>query len=246
MTLADAVSALKARLDLPAHPYFVALEDGAFTREDFVETQVQFLFAVVFFSRPMAVLAARLPRPEQRLSILENVFEEHGEGNLSLSHERTFLELLDRLGVARDELDARALWPEVRAFNTCLTGLCDHDDVYTAVAALGVIEDLFSGISARIGRAIIARGWVSAEDIVHYGTHEELDQEHCAEFYDIIRDSYEAHPRHRYQIDQGLELGAWIFLQMYEGLYRGRARRWSREVSGPHSLAEGWYVNEQF
>ena len=52
-----------------------ALADGSFSREDFVETQVQFLFAVVFFSRPMAVLAGRLPRPEQRLSLLENVHD---------------------------------------------------------------------------------------------------------------------------------------------------------------------------
>jgi hypothetical protein len=31
-----------------------------------------------------------------RLSLLENVHDEHGEGNLSLSHERTFLTLLQR------------------------------------------------------------------------------------------------------------------------------------------------------
>jgi hypothetical protein len=33
------------------------LADGSFDREDFVETQIQFFFAVVFFSRPMMALA---------------------------------------------------------------------------------------------------------------------------------------------------------------------------------------------
>ena len=73
---------LKQRLNAIENPYLRALRDGSLSREDFIETQVQFLFAVVFFSRPMAVLAGRLPRPEMRLALLENVHDEHGAGNL--------------------------------------------------------------------------------------------------------------------------------------------------------------------
>ena len=46
-----------------------------------------------------------------------------------------------------------------------------------------------------------------------------------------------------YLIEQGLELGAYIFMTMYQQLYRSRARRWTRQVSGPHSLTDGWYLN---
>ena len=237
------VKALKARGEVDRNPYFAALADGSFSREDFVETQVQFLFAVVFFSRPMAVLAGRLPRPEQRLSLLENVHDEHGGGNLSLSHERTFLALLSRLGETPASIERRALWPEVRAFNTALAGLCVGDDCYTGLAALGVIEDLFSGISARLGRAIVQRGWLAPEALVHYATHEVLDVSHADGFYNVVEGPYAAHPRHAYQVTQGLELGAYVFLRMYEDLHRARARRWTREVGGPHSLADGWYLD---
>ena len=82
------------------NPYIVALEDGSFSLDDFVETQVQFFFAVAFFSRPMAALAARIPHSLLRLEVLRNVWEEHGEGNPSLYHETTFRELLDKLGYA--------------------------------------------------------------------------------------------------------------------------------------------------
>ena len=57
-TLADEIKALKDDLTIEYNPYFASLADGSFSREDFIETQIQFLFAVVFFSRPMAVLAA--------------------------------------------------------------------------------------------------------------------------------------------------------------------------------------------
>ena len=242
-TFEETVRAAKARHPLDEHPYFRALADGSFSREDFVETQIQFLFAVVFFARPMAALAGRIGRPEQRVSLLTNIDDEHGHGNLRLSHERTFLALLSRLGVTQEQVEARALWPEVRAFNTTLAGAAVMDDLYTAIAVFGFIEDRFATISARIGRAIIDRGWLEEASIVHYATHEKLDVEHAEGFYQLLRGPFAAHPRHAYQIEQGLELGAYIFLRMYEDLHRSRARRALRAVRGPHSLADGWYLD---
>ena len=236
------IDALKLRHNALENPYLVALRDGSMSREDFVETQIQFLFAVVFFSRPMAALAGRLPRPQMRVPLLDNIRDEHGDGRLTVCHENTFLELLARLGVARAEIDRRALWPEVRAFNTTLAGLCTLDDALTGLAALGIIEDMFAGISAAIGKGIAARGFLPVDHLVHYTTHESLDVQHAEGFYAGLYESYATHPRLRYEIDQGLELGAYIFMTMYEGLYRARARRWTREVRGPHSVADGWYV----
>jgi pyrroloquinoline-quinone synthase len=184
------------------------LSDGSFEREDFVETQIQFLHAVVYFPRPMAVLAARLPRPEQRLSLLENVQDEHGGGDLTGSHERTFLTLLERLGVSSSGIDRRAQWPEVRAFNSTLLGVCAHDDLPTALALLGVIEDLFSGIAAQIGRLIVERGWLRVEELTHYPTHEVLDLGHAEGFYRLIEPLTRTDSRAAYQVEQGLELGA--------------------------------------
>lgn len=238
------VRELAARLAPLENPYLVGLADGSMTREDFVETQIQFLFAVVFFSRPMSALAGRLPRPEMRMSLLENVFDEHGHGRLRFSHEATFLELLGRLGVTPDAIERRALWPEVRAFNTTLAGVCVMDDTLTGLATLGIIEDTFAKVSASLGRSIVSRGFLPADRIVHYKTHEELDEEHAEGFYRVLDGPWAAHARHRYQIQQGLELGGYAFMQLYRGLWQARARRVSREVGGPHSLADGWYLGD--
>jgi hypothetical protein len=237
------IERLKQRLSVQANSYLTSLAGGDMSRDDFVETQIQFLFAVAFFSRPMAVLAGRLPRPEMRLSLLRNVSDEHGSGDLRFSHERTFLLLLSRFGVTLEDVERRALWPEVRAFNTTLAGLCTLDDTMTALAALGMIEDLFSEISAAIGSGIIARGWLPREEVVHYATHETLDVTHADGFYRALDGPYSEHPRHAYQIEQGLELGAYVFLRMYADLHAARGRRWMRTVRGPHSLADGWYLD---
>lgn len=239
------IDTLKQGYKLDEHPYFKHLDNGSFVRDDFVETQIQFLFAVVFFSRPMAVLASRLPRPEQRFSTLYNVMEEHGGGNIRASHESTFYAFLVSMGVEPAYIEKRSLWPCVRNFNTTLGGVCLMDDVYTAVAAMGIIEDLFSDISARIGQSVIKQGWLQRSELLHYPTHQELDEEHAEEFYHIIRPLYGSHPRIDYQIEQGLELGAYIFLTMYQELYATRQRRSERKVAGPHSMADGWYLDPE-
>lgn len=236
----SAIDALKARLRPHENPYFTGLLDGSFAREDFVETQLQFLHAVVFFSRPMLVLAARLPSPEARLSLLANVLDEHGRGDLSLSHERTFLALLARLGVSRAELDRRALWPEVQAFNAALAGVCAVDDVPTALAALGIIEELFSELSGLVGRGILARGWLAPDELVHYPAHERLDLEHAEGFYRWIAGPHASGPRVAYQVEQGLALGAHLLLRLYEELHRARERRAFRAVTGPHGALHDW------
>jgi pyrroloquinoline-quinone synthase len=234
------VHGLKERLAARDLAYVRGLHDGSLSREDFIETQIQFFFAVVFFSRPMLALAGRLPRPELRLALLDNVADEHGHGKLRLSHESTFLELLARFGVSPAAIESRALWPEVRTFNTALSGLCLLDDVPTALSALGMIEDLFSAISGRIGQGIAARGWLPLAEIVHYATHETLDEIHADSFYSPLEANYDQ-PRARYQIQQGLELGGHLLVDLYRHLWNNRARRWQRSVSGPHSLSEGWY-----
>ena len=223
------------------NPYIRGLEDGHLSREDFLETQVQFYFAVVFFSRPMAVLAAKIPSSRQRVEILRNVWEEHGEGDTDGRHGASFLELLHRLeGLSLEDVERRALWPEVRAFNTCLVGTCTLDDWEVGAGMLGIIEHQFAEISTRIGRAIVERGWLPEGRIVHYALHQELDQRHSADFFEALEPAWERDERVRYRIEQGLQLGAYVFDRLYRGLWEARTRRVESAIARPqdHLYAE--------
>jgi pyrroloquinoline-quinone synthase len=220
------------------NPYFLALDNEDFSQEDFIETQIQFYFAVVFFSRPMAAVAAKIPSADQRLEIVRNVWEEHGEGNASLAHGSTFLELLRRLGgITPADVDARALWPEVRAFNTALIGAAVLDEHLVSVAMMGMIERMFVEISGRIGRGIVARGWLPSEHMIHYSLHEELDVKHAEDFFALLRPSWSERPADRYYIEQGLRLGAYVFDRLYRDLYAARERRVVAVDRGAHTRA---------
>jgi pyrroloquinoline quinone (PQQ) biosynthesis protein C len=227
MTLDTLIQNILKETDYRNNPYFLNLDNGQFDKSDFVETQIQFYYAVIFFSRPMAALAGKIPSPELRLEVLRNVWEEHGEGNLSHGHGGTFLELLKRLGgITPEQVFSRGLWPEIRIFNTTLTGATVLDDFLVGVGTMGIIERMFSDISAWIGQGILKRGWLQQENMIHYHLHEKLDIRHSQDFFDILQRAWAISDENRYQIEQGLRLGATLFNGLYAGLWQSRKKRW--------------------
>jgi pyrroloquinoline-quinone synthase len=207
-----------ARCQIMDNPYFATLREGRMPLECFQRTQEQFYFAVVFFAQPMAALVARIPNPRQRLDILHNVVEEHGEFNSREFHETTFKRFLRSIRCRPEKLDDLELWPEVRAFNSVLATACLHDQIETGIACMGIIEYAFADISALIGGSVTRLGWVRPDRLVHYKLHAQIDKRHAREFFEIVEPLWQDR-RRRYYIDQGLQLGAYVFDRLYRDLF---------------------------
>jgi len=213
MTLDDFARALKLRQQPLEWPYFRSLRDGTMSRQAFVTSQAQFSFAVSGFWKPMQALSARAPTSSMREMLLANVADELGRGDRAQSHEATFGRFLDALAAPRVKPGAAVL-----AFNAALSEVCERGEVPRALATLGMIEDLFASLSGEIGRAVVARSWLSAERLVHYRTHEALDDVHAEGFYAQLRDGFAAGGEVRTNIEAGLKLGAGAFEALYRGL----------------------------
>lgn len=225
-TLDNIISTILNDTNYSENPYFLNLANGSFDKQDFTETQIQFYFAVIFFSRPMSALAAKIPSPELRIEILRNAWEEHGEGSLVHGHGNTFLKFLLKLNdIEFKQVDNRELWPEVRIFNTALTGVTVLDDYLVGIATLGIIERMFSDISSWIGRSVVKNNWISESDMVHYNLHSELDIKHSQDFFDILKKPYSQSPENKYNIEQGLRLGSTLFNNLFYGLWHSRKTR---------------------
>ncbi len=77
---------------------------------------------------------------------------------------------------------------------------------------------------------------------MHYAVHEVLDVEHAAAAYAVLEAPFASDAFQRYQIEQGLELGAYLFLRLYRDLFSSRERRSERAIVGRHSATDGWYL----
>lgn len=208
-----------AAVGIMSNPYLKALADGSMPLEDFRASQEQFGFAVTFFARPMAALVSRIELPCDRLGILGNILEEHGGLKPQAFHHTTFRQFLASIGSDDAErLDALTPCPPIHAFNSALGSACALQDVELGSSCMGIIEYAFAGISASIASAVVKRGWVAEEDLVHYQLHADIDEQHAEDFFLLIESDYD-NPRIRYSVDRGLRLGAYIFNRLYTDLF---------------------------
>jgi len=214
--LIDSATSILEASGIFENPYFRSLRSGEMGLPLFQASQQQFYFAVSYFSRPMSALMMRIECPRRRLSILENIVEEHGGFNHHRFHETTFLAFLEQLGVSAHPNQVRMRSP-VQAFNAALMGVCSQGDLSLGIACLGMIEFAFASISSIIGEAVTVRNWVPAEKLIHYNLHAELDIAHATEFFRLV-DTEWANPSTREFVEQGLELGTYLFDRLYRDL----------------------------
>ena len=207
-----------AHIDILNNPYFKALQEGSMSLEAFRSSQEQFFYAVTFFPRPMAALVGRIADPKLRLDILRNLVEEHGEFDEQAFHHNTFQRFLETIGSDVNQLEENTLAAPLRAFNSVLSASCAMDELEVGVACMGIIEYAFAPISTIIGQAIVARGWIREEQLVPYKLHAEIDHRHAEEFFAVIEPLCK-NPTRRYFIEQGLNLGAYIFNRLFLDLF---------------------------
>jgi pyrroloquinoline-quinone synthase len=213
--LADAIL---RRVGILRNPYFRDLCGGVMPLESFRRSQEQFFFSVTFFPRPMAALVGRLPHPRQRMEVLRNLVEEHGEFEEARFHHNTFLQFLRTIGSHPEALDRLPVTPSLRAFNAVLSCACVLDELEVGIGCLGIIEHAFADISALIGKAVVERGWLQPDELVHYTWHAEIDSRHAEGFFVLAEPAWDD-PARRSYVEQGLELGAYAFDRLYRDLH---------------------------
>lgn len=202
--------------DFRKNSFFRELMNGEMSKDQFIRTQHQFYYAVTNFSSALALVAAAIPTYEERMKIIRNLWEEHGDGKPEHTHGSTFTEFMKRITGNRNIQIAEAT-EEVILFNTTLNGTCKQEHYLKSVALMGMIERMFADISAFIGDKTIERGWMKKEEMIHYSLHQELDCIHAEDFFSILRKHYD-NVENQKIIDEGLKLGALTFLTFYQNL----------------------------
>ena len=143
-----AAGAVLARAGLLSNAYFTALADGSMSLDGFRRGQEQFFYAVQFYARPIAALAARVPDPADRLDLVHNLVEEHGDFREPQFHQNTFRQFLATVGARRPGPATVLPGPAVHAFNAALMGACTAEPPDVGICCLGIIEQAFAGASA--------------------------------------------------------------------------------------------------
>ncbi|MCS5615271.1 MAG: iron-containing redox enzyme family protein [Candidatus Marinimicrobia bacterium] len=211
------IEKLKLETPINKQPFFEMLVDGRLSLEKFQETQIRFLDAVLFFSLPMFILASKIDSYEQRQIVINNILDEHGNGDLKNAHGNTFKEYLYDLGIEKSELLQRKPHDAVINFNQTIMKTVKNRDILVSIAMFGMIEDRYAQMSKLLAQSVLGRGWLQKENLSHYTLHRELDIHHAQSFYNIIRSNWEQ-PKSYEKIKKGLLLGNALIINLYNSL----------------------------
>jgi len=208
---------LKQETPIEKNQYFSKLIKGNITFENFQRSQLDFYDAVIFFTRPMFVIASKLNSYQQRLIILNNIMDEHGDGELSETHGETFKKYLLSLGILKKEIHRRKQNEAATFFNVSLEEKAKKKSTCFSLAMMGIIEDRYATITKILSEHILKNHWLSQKTLTHYKVHEDLDVEHAESFYKLIRNHW-VNLEKRTQIKEGLVFGNDLILNLYSNL----------------------------
>lgn len=91
-----------------SHPFLQLVDSDRVTRADAIAWGLQDRHVSRAFPLELATLITLFPEPEQRLPLVENLWEEHGEGDPAKCHVKLLDALLVSVGVPEAELGVAA------------------------------------------------------------------------------------------------------------------------------------------
>lgn len=150
------------------HRYHTFLEQS--NQAEYLRSQIPFFFAVQAFPRFLAKLVSQIDTSEDRLLVVENLWEEHGHGNASHFHTTTFKAFLTALGWDGEYRQN----PWIKEW---ISNVLNKDMSAGCYAAyLAGIEYAYAPISKTIADHVKTLELISEQS--HYAVHSELDWIH--------------------------------------------------------------------
>lgn len=147
--------------------YLTFLENAS--RDELLRSQVPFYYAVEAFPLLLLKLASQIVNEDARYLIVENIWEEHGQGEKNKFHTHTFNSHLTALGFNGKHIEN----PFV---TTWINNLFQVDSLSDLFHQLAAIEYMYAVISASIAISLNKIDLLCEQE--HYLNHSELDWSH--------------------------------------------------------------------
>ena len=169
------------------HPFLDLLRNAELTHTQLQFFAKQYGIYCRYFPRFLAAAASNIPDDETRMHLVENIWEEHGNGVIAKSHRVLFENFAAALGVEKAEL--------LNAMPIATTGICcehlldicqDYDFI-TSLGALGPGTEFFTNQEYMIIEEGLRKyDFLTDKDIEFWTVHIKLDEEHYSEMVEAM------------------------------------------------------------
>jgi pyrroloquinoline-quinone synthase len=180
-------SALTQNHPLWNHEFLVRCRTGQLTLPEVQILAVQMYKFSKEFNRILASILSRCPDESAQLVIMDNLFDEMGQGDLNQAHPELFRRFTREIGIADDALAIAPTAPET--LNMIATYL-DIPHQYGYLAALGAVcfasEGIVSSLYSQLYRGIVGAAPFPKESLIFFEVHIHVDDSHAANLAQLI------------------------------------------------------------
>ncbi|HEX9774122.1 MAG TPA: iron-containing redox enzyme family protein [Actinomycetota bacterium] len=168
-------------------PFMRTFADGRVPREKLARFGVSYCYQVDQFKRCVAaVYAAAEPRDVREL-MLENLLEEHGEGDPARDHAQLVARFGRALGAEiPDPFDVEPM-PESKEWVERILRICRDEHFVVGLAALSYGIEARTRTMGFLGSIYRDRYGVAEQDLEFFFMHVDTDEEHAARAIEMIR-----------------------------------------------------------
>ncbi len=138
----------------------------------------EYALVCAHFPRLIAAVAANVPNDVTRLPLVENLWEEHGSGNLGLSHRTLFGRFLLAVDIS-GEPQPSEVSGSTRRYIKEVSEICQNGHFLEGLGALGPGTEFFTGIEFdHLYNGLMETGYFSEFDLEFFSVHIGMDDEH--------------------------------------------------------------------
>ncbi|WP_341529017.1 iron-containing redox enzyme family protein [Nostoc sp. UHCC 0302] len=171
------------------------------------------------FNRILASILACCQDETTQLVILENLFDEMGQGDVTQSHPELFRRFTRALGIDDETLAALPTAPETRALIETYLSI-PHK--YGYLAALGAVcyasEGIVSSLYTQLYKGIIGAAPLPKESLIFFEVHIDVDDSHAAKLAAAIEPRITM--REEEIVKQAIVEAMDARVQFFNGIYR--------------------------
>ncbi|MGI0495003.1 TenA family transcriptional regulator [Alkalinema pantanalense CENA528] len=173
--------------DLWQHPFLQRCREGELTLPEVQILAVQMYKFSKEFNRILASILSCCPDEEAQWVILDNLFDEMGQGDLSYAHPELFRRFTRAIGIPDANLREFPATPETQAMIQTYLNLSHQ---YSYLAALGAVcfasEGIVHSLYSQLYQGIQGAAPLTQDDLIFFELHIDVDDSHAAKLATLL------------------------------------------------------------
>jgi pyrroloquinoline-quinone synthase len=181
--LADVTNAVT----FDARPFIQDFAQGKVPKENLARFAASYCFQVDQFKRFVAQVYANAEPRDVRELMLENLWEEHGEGDDSRDHTALVAKFARALGAEIEDIYDVEPIRESRQWVDRILQVCRDEDFVVGLAAISFGIEFRTQTMAFLGQIYREQYGLTEDDLEFFFMHIEADEEHAGRAIELVR-----------------------------------------------------------